>query len=100
AVIFSLYFLGLNLVPCEDTVTNSAAAEQSQEIHTADQHSSPATDNCTPICLCHCCHVHVVQHNADDFQPVADLPVSTLIIQRGQSSGEEIPHDHFQPPRV
>ncbi|MGB7841804.1 MAG: DUF6660 family protein [Salinimicrobium sp.] len=100
AVIFSLYFLGLNFVPCEDAVVNLNAQEQLQQISTADQHSSKSADHCTPVCQCHCCHVHVVDYLTAEFALVPNLPVSTLIIQKGQNSGEEIPDFHFQPPRV
>lgn len=101
AVIFSVYFLGLNFVSCEDTVVSSNTSEnQLQEISVTDQHSSKAADNCTPICQCHCCHVHVVTHKTSEIKGIPDLAVSTLIINKGQHSGEEIPNFHFQPPRV
>lgn len=101
ALILSLYFLGLNFIPCDDTVVSdnqdpisvSLDLDHDQE----EQHSN--SDDCPPFCQCHCCHVHVVQFSTNTFE-ILEIQISTLIIQKGENLGEEIPDFHFQPPRV
>ena len=103
AVILSFYFLGLNFVPCDDTVESDC--EETVTVNIVldqDQHESEqdnGADECPPFCQCHCCHVHVVQLNSYACE-VLEPQISTLIIQKGENFGEEIPDFHFQPPRV
>ncbi len=100
AIILSVYFLGLNFTPCDDAVTYDSEAEVSVVLDADQDHQeSGGPDDCTPFCLCHCCHVHVTHFNGTSYEGF-ESTVSTLIIQKGERLGQEIPHTHFQPPRV
>jgi len=97
SIILSFYLVGLTFIPCEDEVL--------QENESIDQFADQSTDHnnindaCTPFCQCHCCHVHVLNFES----PVLEFKtreISTLITDIKQDAGTEIPHSHFQPPRV
>jgi len=99
-VILSFYIIGLNCIPCDDAVAIDCQENISVVLESdQDQQSKNKADGCSPFCACYCCHVHVV-----DFSPnipaILEPIISTLIIEKGEKSGQEIPGFHFQPPRV
>ena len=98
AVILSVYFLCLGVVPCEDDVVVDKNDEVVQ-VDAAGGYGEHAADDCSPFCQCHCCHVHVVTVASTSFEAL-DLSISTHIIQNGQHTGFDLPDSHFQPPRV
>lgn len=57
----SLYFLALNLAPCED---NESVSENVPLLVTAvdsnDGHTHGEVDLCSPFCSCSCCQVHAI----------------------------------------
>ena len=98
AVILSVYFLCLGVVPCEDDVVLDKNDEVVQ-VDAAGGFAEHAADDCSPFCQCHCCHVHVVTVASTSFEAL-DISISTHIIQNGQHTGFDLPDSHFQPPRV
>ena len=82
AVILSVYFLALNLVPCDDAPVSQQETAEYEQLQQIEQHAPAAADDCTPFCQCHCCHVHVVNMDVQKFEAI-DLAISTLIIQKG-----------------
>lgn len=102
AVILSIYFLGLNFIPCDDTAVSenqdtiavSMDLDQEQQEY---QHSG--ADDCPPFCQCHCCHVHVVKFNPSTFV-VFESKIPFLAPLFEESAGKEITNSHFQPPRI
>ncbi len=86
-------------MPCEDNSVSQQETAEFEQIQQGEQHAPAEADSCTPFCQCHCCHVHVVNINLENFTAI-EPAISTLIIQKGEISGEEIPDFHFQPPRV
>lgn len=98
ALILSFYFLGLNFVPCEDAGELSGKDPLVQEINQDLKNTPNDTDDCSPFCQCHCCHVHVTKLDFTSSKTIE--AISTLIIQKGKNSGQEIPNFHFQPPKV
>ncbi|WP_121665516.1 DUF6660 family protein [Mesonia aquimarina] len=100
-IILSIFFLGLNFVPCND---NSTATEDSQVLIELDQNANDhqhntTGDSCSPFCQCHCCHVHVTQFNIANFQPITP-EISTVEFIHFNSFGKEISKQLLQPPRV
>ncbi|WP_345740596.1 DUF6660 family protein [Maribacter luteus] len=98
AVILSIYFLALNVLPCSDTVN---AADDTQEVSVIDfngEHDQEC-ELCSPFCQCHCCHVHTI-----DFGLAAFEPLQPSITQENfahfDSLGKDISHSLLQPPRV
>ncbi|MGY5851788.1 DUF6660 family protein [Salegentibacter sp. F14] len=102
AVILSIYFLGLNFVPCDDiavsesqdTISVSLEINQDQQ---GDQHGT--SDDCPPFCACHCCHIHMVNLNTSTFE-VFEPQTPFLTPLFGESTGREIAFSLFQPPRI
>lgn len=46
---------------CPDVVENSNVESV---LHAESNHDhTPSTDNCSPFCVCHCCHTHVTTNN-------------------------------------
>ncbi len=66
SVILAVLMLYLSGMPCDDvevadndgTVTYALA--QDGHDHDGD---SPESDGCSPFCVCHCCHTHIVIPN-------------------------------------
>ncbi|MDR5590488.1 DUF6660 family protein [Christiangramia sp. SM2212] len=98
AVIFSVYFLGLSFMPCEDDVTT---LEDATEFHQVDntQSSGAAADDCSPFCQCHCCHIHITTIESEEADFLVP-EISTKISSFRYDIGDDIPHSLFQPPRI
>ncbi|WP_420578329.1 DUF6660 family protein [Ekhidna sp.] len=59
AFILSLFLLGLSVAPCADETT-ADSIEVSYEQPGSDQDHNESEDLCSPLCVCHCCHSHLV----------------------------------------
>ena len=57
-LILSLFLLGLSIAPCSD-VPKSDNMEISLSSQ-GDHDHREAEDLCSPLCVCHCCHSHLV----------------------------------------
>ena len=100
AIIFSVYFLALNFIPCDDAMVYNDQDNVSVVFDGDQDHQeSNGEDECPPFCQCHCCHVHVVQFSSTIFEAL-EPSISTIIVQNRERLGKEIPNSHFQPPRV
>ena len=97
SIILSFYLVGLSFMPCEDEAIQEN--ENSDLIVYDSAAHSDLSDNCTPFCQCHCCHVHVLNFESPAFE-FESQEIFTLITDLTQNSGIEIPHSHFQPPQV
>ena len=66
AIILATLMLYLSGMPCDDVevVNNDGAITytQTQQDHGHDGGSS-GSDDCSPFCVCHCCHTHIVIPN-------------------------------------
>lgn len=103
-ILFSVYLLGLNFVPCADEISS----QQSQETVVSEmemqqdetEHSQHNMfDDCSPFCHCHCCHVHVTKFQPIDFETLTlNTPKKEFSqIQRFQNG---YPSSLLDPPRV
>jgi hypothetical protein len=100
AIILSVYFLGLNFVPCEDTPMEMEKVEtEISEVITLNKVTAGSVDDCSPFCQCHCCHIHVARFDGT-YYPLLEPEISTSILLTGGIIGQEFPDDHFQPPRI
>ena len=99
AVILSVYFLALNFAPCEDdaSVCDNDTTEISQ--HSDSDHDHGTSDDCSPFCQCHCCHVHVVQFNPIEIS-FNVLDISTKQFLHFDSLGQDVNETILQPPRA
>ncbi|TXK70599.1 DUF6660 family protein [Mesonia sp. HuA40] len=111
--IFSVYLLGLNLVPCDDglhnennlsnsnyieqTTANFLVLEAIQEYNDLEHHHE--FDLCSPFCQCHCCHIHIISMPSLKYQ----LNLSLKKRQKPQLEQqflENYPKNLLQPPQV
>ena len=100
AVILSVLFLMLNMLPCADNAVSGSEDLALQEEICADKEPHSAADLCSPFCQqCHCCHVHATDLAVADL-PVFSAEISTNIFLHFENAGEELLKSHFQPPRV
>lgn len=98
-VIFSFYFLALNLVPCEDNelLCNEDTTETSKDCEADHEHHE--TEHCSPLCLCHCCHIHVIQIDTNAYQTLAVTTTSRLFSYT-DPIGKDIKDTLLQPPQL
>jgi len=98
AVIFSVYFLSLSFMPCDD---EALVVGDATEFHQVDQTqaSGMAADDCSPFCQCHCCHIHITNFEGEDAELIS-LEISTQVSAFNNDMGYDIPRSFFQPPRV
>lgn len=64
--ILAVYIMSLALITCTDAQPVSCSVENIEVImamdHDADHDhttTSGTMDECSPLCTCHCCHIHV-----------------------------------------
>ncbi|MEQ9438454.1 MAG: hypothetical protein RIG62_05380 [Cyclobacteriaceae bacterium] len=60
--ILSLYFLALTGIACADTIppdnTKGSITVIDANSGNQDHDHSDGWDGCSPLCICHCCHIH------------------------------------------
>lgn len=59
AFILSILLLGLSVAPCADETNADDVKVSYQDTGTDHDHNGPE-DLCSPLCVCHCCHSHVI----------------------------------------
>ncbi|MHA7944451.1 DUF6660 family protein [Formosa sp. 3Alg 14/1] len=99
AVILSIYILALNFAPCEDiaSIDDDITTEITQQSDANHDHN--ATDECSPFCQCHCCHIHATEFTP--LQVTFTVPdISTKIFLHFDSLGQDFNQTLLQPPRV
>ena len=98
AFILSIYILGLNFAPCEDSDVSAidVTVEVSQIVDADQGHSD--LDFCSPFCQCHCCHVHTIHFNLSDIV-LNSSTISTNLFLHFDSLGKDIPNSILQPPQ-
>ena len=98
AVILSFYFLALNAVPCNDT---KDAPSDNVETYVMDIDTEHGQDCelCSPFCNCHCCHVHTINFEVANFEPVVLLSIKENF-SHFEGLGKEVAFALFQPPQV
>ncbi|WP_431196088.1 DUF6660 family protein [Maribacter litoralis] len=98
-IILSVYFLVLNVVPCDDSEVSLYDFQndlQTQLNHNSDNTEPPV---CINFCLCSCCHVNIVNVDVIPFF-VPSLDYSSEIFFYSDGLGKNFPLSFFQPPQV
>jgi len=101
--IFSFYMVFLAWYPCLDI--ENGAHQDTQEAHLSESASldhSPTEDHehdedhCSPFCMCHCCHTHVVVSGPVKVVMISTglSPVSHYLQKENQESIQSV----FRPP--
>lgn len=97
SLILSLFLLGLSIAPCADapTVDN---LEISLNFN-GDHGHSETEDLCSPLCVCHCCHSHLVI-NKIELRDFVDLLFPEQKISLKEPVTEGFLGSILQPPQV
>ncbi|WP_405412201.1 DUF6660 family protein [Maribacter sp. Asnod1-A12] len=99
AVILSLYFLALNVVPCGDDAQISDSSTTEFQVGLDHNQNHGECELCSPFCQCHCCHSHTIVFDLDIFEPI-----EPKVIQESFSHFESVSEDPvftlFQPPKI
>ncbi|WP_084217688.1 DUF6660 family protein [Nonlabens marinus] len=98
AIILSIYFLALNVVPCSDAANNTDDTQVVTVIDIDGDHDQDC-ELCSPFCQCHCCHVHTIDFGLMAFEPYQS-PISSKIFTSFQNHGKDFLTSLFQPPQV
>ncbi|MFS4416022.1 DUF6660 family protein [Maribacter sp. 2307ULW6-5] len=99
AIILSLYFLALNVMPCGDDgeISDSVTTEFQVDLDHNQDHGD--CELCSPFCQCHCCHSHTLVFGLDIFEPI-----EPTVVQESFSHFESVSEDPvftlFQPPKI
>lgn len=98
AIILSIYFLALNVVPCSDT---GSVEKDFQVVSVVDFDNSHGDECelCSPFCNCHCCHVHTIDFGISEFEPLQTL-IASQNFANVNNLGKDLIDSFFQPPRV
>lgn len=104
-LLLALYVLALALMSCTDSTSSDCGGEYQElmadaerENHPEHSHTGESMDNCSPLCTCHCCHVHVTLQDPFQRPNLMDLPYA---IPSYYISLKDIPYfDFFVPPRI
>ncbi|KAA1244719.1 DUF6660 family protein [Aquimarina sp. RZ0] len=98
-IILTIYFLGLNFVPCNDVFCASEIFDIEICEETDSGHHHDTDDLCSPFCYCHCCQAHTI-----DFRLIAFVPIEPTVIQQSSMHFDKIGHDYhkliLQPPKA
>ncbi|MGB3183525.1 MAG: DUF6660 family protein [Cyclobacteriaceae bacterium] len=100
ALILSLLVLSMVSVPCADAYGLHDDTEQTEDCcDSRTEKQAEHEDECSPFCICHCCHSHTVVSYPFLFEAGTDLPAVM------QSELLPLPTSGFkgailQPPRV
>lgn len=66
-IIWSVYLLGLSLVPCSDTFNRCEEnVPVAQDVQDHD-HSGDTDDRCSPFCYCACCSISLNIYHFNSF---------------------------------
>ncbi|WP_349351058.1 MULTISPECIES: DUF6660 family protein [unclassified Flagellimonas] len=97
-IILSFYFLALNVVPCGDS---GKAKDDAQVVSVMDYDGNHDQDCelCSPFCQCHCCHVHTIDFDIAEFQPLQSV-ISQENFAYFDSLGKDFALSLYQPPQV
>jgi len=99
--LFSFYFLGLNIMPCNDAdVDTHDDVEQIAEAGDCDDNEShDHEDECSPFCQCNCCSVHVITYEFQSLEIIEIPEINTQISSYINPFYDGYDGSILQPPR-
>ncbi|WP_439490108.1 DUF6660 family protein [Algoriphagus sp.] len=74
--IYLIFAIGIacpGTVPIDNNIDNISVVNSNNTTH--DQEGPYGSDDCPPLCVCHCCHMHVVLSYPIEFKHPEKLPV-------------------------
>lgn len=75
SLLLSLFILWLSCYPCGDRDMDNNAERHHKYSSVAsadDSHTTSATDMCSLLCGCHCCHIHAIVDSSPKLSFSAD----------------------------
>lgn len=101
AAILSLLILSLAIKPCADGLVDQFSQETKQVAdHPGQQHNhgQDAEDECSPLCSCQCCHIHLLTKEAAEASVLPDVTIYSHRYLENLS--QEVTRSILQPPQV
>ncbi|MET1054184.1 MAG: DUF6660 family protein [Pedobacter sp.] len=99
ALLFSLFFLYLALMPCQDKEDASVSEVYTSVQKDQSAHNQKEQESCPPFCSCYCCST--VRHLASSVAlPVYSKTVTRQYPDYAISSVKEQPIKIWQPPQI
>lgn len=103
--LLAIYILTLALMDCADNTSSNCVVQNQEMVSVVDQdnghehsHKSDRGDSCSPLCTCHCCHVHVTFNDLIRHNALLELP---NCVPSYLDTLKDVPNfDFFVPPRV
>lgn len=80
-------------------ITDQSQTEMTSVDQGNDNHQDH-TDDCSPFCQCHCCHIHVVQLQNPSIENALPQELERKTFFHRDRFPDDIAHSLFQPPRV
>ena len=101
AFILSILIFYLSVQPCADGQADEVRDQTEQVVDSPNHkqdYGQSTEDECTPLCSCHCCHIHLL---AKDEAKAVALPNVTVHSQLYlENPSQEVTRSILQPPRV
>ena len=98
-LILSIYLLGLNFAPCNDTIVDNDDIETVYSQATDSDHNHNSSDLCSPFCQCHCCHMHTIDFGVTAYETFQQS-ISKEVFAFFQKPGKDFYLSILQPPKV
>ena len=97
AILISLYFLALTVMPCAD---NEKVSKTHAEYHqSTDGHEhNENEDFCSPLCVCNCCRTNITITQIFSFVPEQKAKKEFVDFYSAQLSNAFFPI--WQPPKI
>ncbi len=87
-------------MPCSDNFSH-LQENQTESLISFDVHQAEnSTDQCSPFCQCHCCHVHVTEFNTLQFKSITQTEIIGHNFVYIPNDGLTPIKRLFEPPRV
>lgn len=102
ALIFSVYFLALSVMPCNDAFGMNTNNSSKSEFTQSDNNNTERNDICSPFCTCSCCNTPVYL-SFDAFSIKANKPVIASRLKlpvRNFSFASNFYVNIWQPPKI
>lgn len=103
-LILAFYFTALLIVPCNDVKAKSSFNDSFRvSMNVKDSHSKEKNDNCSPLCMCNCCHITVASLKAGPVleDPKIDKAYLSKKIHFKKNDFAYLVYDQiWQPPKI
>ncbi|KXK18225.1 MAG: hypothetical protein UZ08_BCD001001973 [Candidatus Parvibacillus calidus] len=101
-ILFSIYFLALSIMPCEDIHHSESHSDELTEISCCTHNDQDHSDFCSPFCNCCCCGTLTAFKTSEYIYPTFffETHFSKYFIVRDITFVSSFNANIWQPPRI